>query len=226
MYWNEWAQPLKTLLRIENHPVAVTWSPDGAAGVDAGRKVAACEAVFKAAGGETVDITAASCGCQGGLVNLGLGEQPPDAMARLSDHLVKKARVYCSAAALQRGQRSVEPPRGAGEPVVMAPLGEASLQPDIVLFVCDAIQAEQIVSLCSYWDGGPLLVDLAGPMCRNALSFTLAHNRVGVSLLDDGARRRAPFHRSQMVVGVPLAQMHLAMAAMEQGAGRMTAAAA
>jgi len=221
MYWNDWAKAVRELLELHSSPVAVTWSHTGTVGGDGSASMAACQAVFRAACGETVDMTAESCACQGGLVNLGLGEIGADATVRLSDMLVNKAKVYSSAAALQRGQRSVPTPKGAGEHVVFAPLEGAVLQPDLVLVVCDAQQAEQLVSLCSYWDGGPLLVDMAGPMCRNAMAYPMANNRPGLSLLDDGARRRASFTRDQMVLSIPLAQMHLAMTALERGAGHV-----
>lgn len=222
MYWQKWSQALKELLALEGSPVAVTYSHAGVegAGPQAG-KVSVCQAVRRAAEGETLDLTAENSGCPGGLVSLGLGEMPPGSMEWLTDFLVHREKAYCSPVAIYRGQQTVRPPRGVATHIVFAPLEKATLQPDVVLFLCHAQQAEQVVALCNYWEGGSLQAELAGPACRTAVGFPVVTGQVGLSLLDFGARRLGGYRPEQLLLGVPLARMHTAMAALEQGAGRM-----
>ena len=77
MYWQAWSDRLKAELKLDAQPIAVTFAgPPVAAAAPAGAKLSVCQALEKAGKGETVCITAETCGCAGGLVNLGLGQTP------------------------------------------------------------------------------------------------------------------------------------------------------
>lgn len=136
MYWQAWSGRLRKELDLETEPVAVSFEGTAAAGEPpvAGR-ASVCQALRRASHGETVTISAETCGCPGGLVSLGLGQLPPEAKERLVDFLVGKEKVYASRAALHRSQGIVPPPFGMARAVVFAPLASACLRPDLVLFL-------------------------------------------------------------------------------------------
>ena len=130
MYWQRWSDRLKGELGLATEPVAVTFAgaPAPSGPVPHG-KASVCQALKRASEGECIAISVETCGCPGGLVSLGLGQLPPDGKERLVEFLVEKEKVYCSRAALHRGQGIVPAPAGAASQVVFSPLAKATLQP-------------------------------------------------------------------------------------------------
>ena len=218
MYWQAWSEPLRKQLSLDTHPIGLSLTGPAAAEATGG-KVSVCQAVLHAAAGETVVITAETCGCAGGLVNLGLGQTSPQNKEKLVDFLVRREKVYCSRVVMHRSAQTVEPPLGVASRVVFAPLAKAVDPPDVVLFVARPGSAHQLVGLANYADGSPMLAELAGPMCRTGISYPLVTGEIGLSLFDVGARRLAAFGADQLLVGVPLHRMLLVMWALEQGSG-------
>jgi uncharacterized protein (DUF169 family) len=218
MEWRAWAAPLKAELDMELEPVAVGFLGAAPAGAPApGGKVSVCQALKRAAGGETVILSADVCGCPGGLVNLGLGQTPEGGRERLVSFLVDKEKVYCSRVALHRSQQVVTPPLGLAPFVAFAPLAQAAFQPDLVLFLGRPGGLNHLVSLANYWEGGALAVDLAGPMCRTGISLPLGNGGPGLSLLDSGARRLAGFPEDLLLLTLPLHRVITVVAALAEG---------
>jgi len=221
MEWRGWSETLKSVLKLDGEPVAVGFLGSGKEdGPAASGKLSVCQAIQRAAEGERVTITAETCGCPGGLVNLGLGQTSAAGRERLVEFLVEKERVYCSRVALHRGQQVVQPPLGMAGQVCFAPLGAAAFQPDLVLFLGRPGQLHDLVGLANYWEGGALPTDLSGPACRTAIGYPVATGNLGISLLDFGARRLAEFPGEALLVAVPLHRMIGVMAALEAGRRR------
>jgi len=218
MEWRSWSGPLKAELKLDLEPVAVGFLgalPEGAAAPEG--KVSVCQALQRASEGEWVTVTAETCGCPGGLVNLGLGQTPSAGKERLVEFLVEKERVFCSRAALHRGQQVVDPPLGLAPRVCFAPLSAATFQPDLVAFLGRPGQLQRLVGLANYWEGGALPTDLSGPACRGGIGYPLATGNLGMSLLDFGARRLADYPEDTLLVSVPLHRMILIMQALADG---------
>jgi uncharacterized protein (DUF169 family) len=218
MEWRAWSGPLKAALNLDCEPVAVGFLgplPEGASAPEG--KVSVCQALQRASEGEGVTVTAETCGCPGGLVNLGLGQTPAAGKERLVEFLVDKEKVYCSRAALHRGQHTVAPPLGMAARVCFAPLSAATFQPDLVAFLGRPGSLHRLIGLANYWEGGSLPVDLAGPACRNGITFPLVTGNLGLSLLDFGARRLAGYPEDTLLVSVPLHRMILIMQALADG---------
>ena len=121
MYWQEWSARLKGELGIATEPVAISFAGASAPGdpVPHG-KASVCQALRRASEGERVAISVETCGCPGGLVSLGLGQLPPEGKERLVEFLVGKEKVYCSRAALHRGQGIVPAPGGSPASATMS----------------------------------------------------------------------------------------------------------
>jgi uncharacterized protein (DUF169 family) len=219
MYWQAWSDRLTRELELDTHPVAV--SMGGPLGCDPSQgKVSVCQALQRAARGQTIWVTTATSGCAGGLVSLGLGQTAAEGRERLVDFLVEREKVYCSRVAMHRGRESVPPPVGLGSHVAFAPLRSAEVLPDLVVFLGRPRSLQHLLGLANYWEGGPLRAELAGPACRTVVAYPLVTGEVGLSLLDHGARRLADFGPDELAVAVPLPRMLGIMHALAQGVGR------
>jgi uncharacterized protein (DUF169 family) len=132
MYWQKWSDRLRKELKLGTEPVAVTFAGAPARGATSVQgKLSVCQALKKASGGETVTITAETCGCPGGLVSLGLGQMPAKGRERLVEFLVNTEKVYCSRVAIHRSQQTVVPPAGVASHIIFAPLSrtESPVEP-------------------------------------------------------------------------------------------------
>jgi uncharacterized protein (DUF169 family) len=211
---------LKKELKLDADPVAVTFAGAPAPGTSSRQgKVSVCQALKKASEGEAVTITAETCGCPGGLTNLGLGQMPPQGRERLVDFLVKKEKVFCSRVAIYRGQQSVLPPLGMASHVFFSPLSRAVTLPDIVVFIGKPASLQRLISFAGYWEGGSMKAELSGPACRTGITYPIVTGEIGLSLLDFGARRLAGFAEDQLLVAVPLHRMIGILEALDQGVG-------
>lgn len=220
MYWQQWSQALQSRLRLDTDPVAVTFAgPPADSEPPPQGKVSVCQALSRASRGETITITAQSCGCPGGLVSLGLGQLPPEGRERLVEFLVNREKVYCSRAALYRSQQTLSPPAGIASRVLFSPLTAARLLPDVVVFVGRPGSLHLLLSYATYWEGGSMMAELAGPACRTGVAYPVVTGQIGLSLLDFGARRLAQFGDDQLLVSVPFHRMIGLVHAFEQGVG-------
>lgn len=69
-----WSPRLRATLRLACEPVAVSFAGAARPGkTSSDGKVSVCQAIKRAAEGESIAVTVETCGCPGGLVNLGLG---------------------------------------------------------------------------------------------------------------------------------------------------------
>lgn len=219
MYWQSWSKRLQPLLGLTTSPVAVTFTGAPAADSTPCGKLSVCQALRRAADGEPCTISVDTCGCPGGLVSLGLGLMAPENHERLVAFLVEREKVYSCRAALHRAQRIVPAPVGMGSHVVFAPLAQADLRPDLVLFLASPGSLHRLVGFANYWEGGSLKAELAGPACRTAIAYPVVTGEIGLSLLDFGARRLARFADSDLLVAVPFHRMLGIMQALDEGVG-------
>jgi uncharacterized protein (DUF169 family) len=220
MYWQAWSDRLKAELKLDANPIAVTFAgPQAPAAAPSGAKVSVCQALEKAGRGETVSITAETCGCAGGLVSLGLGQTPAAGREKLASFLIDKEKVYCSRVAMHRSRETVPAPLAVASQVVFSPLGKATALPDVVSFLGKPGSLHELIGLASYWDGMSMKAELAGPACRTGIAYPIVTGQIGLSLLDHGARRLADFGADQLLVSVPFHRMLGVMHALDQGVG-------
>jgi uncharacterized protein (DUF169 family) len=220
MYWQKWSDRLKRQLKMETDPVAVTFAgPRARRPTSSREKLSVCQALKRASEGKVVSITAETCGCPGGLVNLGLGQTPAQGKEKLVDFLLNKEKVYCSRAAMYRSQQTVPPPLGMASQVFFSPLSKADALPDIVVFIGKPGSLHHLVSFAGYWEGGSMKPELSGPACRTGVAYPVVTGEVGLSLLDFGARRLAGFAADQLLLAIPFHRMPGIISALDQGAG-------
>jgi len=205
MEWRKYADEIRELLGLEGAPVAITYSMDASPDALKG-KHRVCNAFIKARDGAVIDLTASTSACGGGTWQLGLGERPKggEEDRSLKDFLVNGEKLYCSVATLYRAQAlSTPPPLGMADHVIMAPLGEARLRPDIVLFICNAEQGSRLVQLDMYDTGVPPKIEMSGATCHQAVAYPASTGELNVSVMDYTSRRIKSYKPSDLIVSVP-----------------------
>jgi uncharacterized protein (DUF169 family) len=190
MIWQEYAKQLQEVLGLEGSPAGVAFS-DVPASNGKSTKVWACAALYRAARkGDTFNISAETMVCPGGLLSLGLAAPSPEQAAQVKKFLIEGEKfTSCNAAffrmrALGQGQ----PPLGVSKYVVVGPLEQFELKPDLVLFLCNPVQASRLVTLSSYETGIPVQAQLSSSTCGGAVTIPLSTGRVNVTFLDLSSR--------------------------------------
>ena len=82
------------------------------------------------------------------------------------------------------GSGQGQPPLGVSKYVVVGPLEEFELKPDLVLFLCNPAQASRLVTLSSYETGIPVQAQLSSSTCGGAVTIPLSTGRANVTFLD------------------------------------------
>jgi uncharacterized protein (DUF169 family) len=204
MQWNDYAGELKEILKLQGSPIAITYSMESARDPAPG-KHRVCVAFLRARDGQVIDLTKESSSCRGGTWHLGLGDPPTGEEARgLKEFLVRGEKLYCSLATLQRGMSlTMQPPTGLADHVILSPLEKAESRPDIILFICNAHQACQLVTLNHYDTGLPAKIEMAGSTCHQAVAYPITSGQLNVSLMDYTSRRIGGYKTEDLLVSVP-----------------------
>ncbi len=208
MVWKEYAERLREVLKMERHPVAVTYSMVPADGGKDGQHWA-CRALQDAADGAIINLTKANSACHGGTWHLGLGPKPAGEMDKvLKKFLVEGEKLFCSIATFYRAMTlTAQPPLGLADYVVVSPLGKAQFKPDLVIFLCNAEQACRILTLATYETGISPKTELVGSACHMAVTYPLVSGEINVSFLDYTARKMKGYKPDELFVSVPYHRM-------------------
>jgi len=190
MIWHDYAGQLKEVLKLDGSPVGVAYS-DTPAENGKNSRVLPCAAFYQAARkGSTFNICAETSGCPGGTTHLGLGVLTPERAALIKKFLIEGEKFRSCAAAFFRSRvlGQGQPPLGVGKYLVVGPLEEFQLKPDLVLFLCNPEQASRLVTLATYETGIPLQAQLSGSTCSGAVAYPLSTGRVNVTFIDPSSR--------------------------------------
>ncbi len=204
MEWKNYAEQIGKLLGLKGNPVAITYSmkPPSAS---ADGKFRVCNALLLARDGKVIDLTVSTSACTGGTWHLGLGERPKgEGDKALKEFLVDGEKLYCSIATFHRAQvLTAPPPLGLADHVVLSPMDKAEFRPDIVLFICNAVQACRLVTLDGYDTGIPPRIEMSGATCYQALAYPVVTGELNVSLMDYTSRRIRGYKPEDLLVSIP-----------------------
>lgn len=208
MVWQEYSERLKEVLGLEGSPIAVTYSMEPAAGAKQGSYMV-CQALPEARGGAIINLNRESCACPGGVWHLGLGPRPSGEGDRLlKKFLVEGEKLFCSIATFHRAiALTTPPPLGLAEYVILSPLEKAEIEPDLVVFLCNAEQACRLITLATYPDGIPPKTEIAGAACHMAIAYPIVSGELNVSFLDYTARRYQNYKPDELFVSIPYHKM-------------------
>jgi uncharacterized protein (DUF169 family) len=206
MIWQDYAKQLKNVLELDGSPVAVTFSDVPAAN---GKEVKAmaCGAFYQAARkGATFNMTAATCSCPGGATFLGLSVPTPERAAMVKKFLIEGEKFSACAATFFRSRAlgQGQPPVGVAKFVVIGPMEQFEMKPDLVLFLCNPAQASRLVVLSSYETGIPVQGQLSSSTCGGAIAYPLSTGRPNISLLDPSSRHMVKGYKdSDLIFSAP-----------------------
>ena len=208
MMWQEWSQTLKDVLSLRGSPVAITYSIEPAQEPSPGKHWV-CQVMKDARDGKTICLTKDNSACPGGSMHLGLAPPLSGPKARaLQRFLVHGEKLFCSIVAFHRAMTlATQPPLGLADQVIFAPLEAATMEPDLVLFLCNAEQACRLITLATYSSGISPKTELVGSACHMAIAYPLVSGEVNVSFLDYTARKMKQYDPDELFVSVPYHRM-------------------
>jgi uncharacterized protein (DUF169 family) len=215
----EAAREFEDSLELDSCLIGVKYSEESDPRGDTERKLAACEAIdVVRREGVVVNLSSESCNCIGGKYYLGLAPVPREQIIRVVMDIHK---MFASEQLARKFLDNVLPPRGRGNFVVMAPFSEMSGEPDLVLSICNAEQANRIVSLLMYSGQQQFTYNLVSAGCTS-LANPLITGEIDMNFITDHARRRVPnFASYELILSMPLGKFKEALANIPHaGAGR------
>lgn len=221
MYWQDWSAELREVLELKGSPVGVTFSKEPATNADEVNRVRACKAFQMARDGAVINLTLDNSGCPGGSTYLGLSQFSPEQAETVTEFLVKGEKLFASAGVFNRARKYGELPVGFGKCVVFSPLEKAELEPDLVMFLCNGLQASRLTTLANYEIGLPMEVCISGATCNAAVAIPMVRGKLNISLIDTTSRHMCKYDPAELIVTIPLHQMHGVVRAIDRcSAGR------
>jgi uncharacterized protein (DUF169 family) len=215
----EAAREFEDTLGLDSCLIGVKYSKESDPKGDTDRKFAPCEAIDAVRRERVVvNLSPENCNCIGGKYYLGLAPVPREQIIRV---VMDVHKMFTSEQLAQKFLDSVPPPRGRGNFVVMAPLSEMSGEPDLVLSICNAEQANRIVSLLMYSGQQPFAYNLVSAGCTS-LANPLITGEIDINFITDHTRRRVPnFASYELIISMPFGKFKEALANIPHaGAGR------
>ncbi len=204
MKFEKQASLLKKVLELKKEPLSITFTNEPIY-TDYNGKISICKALKEAGEGNSFVINLENSACPGGNWHCGLSEVPAgEPKKRLQNFLTRGEKLYHSIVAFERLIKlSSPPPTGLAENIVISPLSDATLRPDIILFLCNAHQACRLISLDTYWDGIQPKIELAGALCHSALSYSVMTGETNLTVGDWTARRHQNYGPDILFVSIP-----------------------
>ena len=162
-----------------------------------------CAAVGRAMQGETILMLPDDHGCQRGAYMLGVKEAPASTINGVpyaKSHMVASARA---------GQRLIEQapklPVGHTVAILLTPLAQTPVDPDVVLAAANPHQALQLLNATNFDTGLeiPMRFQILTSFCAYGTVLPFKSAQPQATIPQEQARRRAGFTNEEMIVGLP-----------------------
>ncbi len=224
----EYAEKLKTVLKLRHEPVAVKLVREGEQ-FPAGLKrpeqqYSHCQAVFRAKEGEALEMHIEDEACHVGASALGM-MPTPEKVSSGAHHFGVGLHDSLEATAAMEAARMVVPFKTVGEAV--CPLKDAAFVPDIVEIVDIPERVYWVIPLETAAYGGRFTIQTAPFQCacEDITAIPLCTGKPNMSLGCFGCRRKTDMKADEMAVGIPYDRMPSYMAHLDRyAAGPLTKA--
>jgi uncharacterized protein (DUF169 family) len=214
MDFKEQSEIFKKVLRLKNEPLAISFTNEE---ISKGKyeKTSICRALKLSASGECFVIDENVSTCPGGSRFCGFTEITSKQQKRgLQRFLTKGEKLTGTIVSFERMQKLTTPlPTGLADKVLICPLKETDIRPDMVLFLCNPEQACRLITLDTYWDGISPKQQVIGALCNSAIAYTIMTGQTNISLGDWTARRNQQFESDVIFVSVPYERINNLIAA-------------
>ena len=208
--WQQFSITLKELLNLEYSPVAINClkepvSPAGA------KKLRICRAILDAGKGQTLQIDKQSNACFGAAWHLGFHKiTDKKVLAMVKKFVVEGEKLFCSYAALDKLVSQMEEvPDNSGSYFLLVPLESAQVEPELVIFICNAEAACRLLTLATFIDGIMPKIKIGGPTCRMSIIYPLLTQELNLSFYDYTARKICNVEKDKLLVSIPYKKIPL-----------------
>ena len=209
MDYNELGNKLKELLKLENEPVAITWSVKEPRNIEKEiGKSRFCTKLEKAINGEIFYATAEEEECMGGARYSGLKDQKEFPANMQSGAFLVPMGVYKNIPAVQRSWRNnLNVECGIFNAVIFAPLVKAEFDPDVIFIICNAKQGMEILHANAYDSGAHGLGADSGPICSSMAAIPYLTGKVTYGFGDVGSRKNMNINPEDIMVSIPAVEL-------------------
>jgi uncharacterized protein (DUF169 family) len=209
MKYKKQADVFKKVLGLKYEPMAISFTNDE---IKSGRyeKISICKAMKLVAEGESFIIDEDVSTCPGGNHYCGFSEPFAGKQKRkLQKFLTKGEKLTGSIVSFERMRKLAIPPAtDLSDRIVMCPLENAEIRPDMILFLCNAEQACRLITLDTYWDGLSPQQQIIGALCYSAIVYTIMSGNTNMSVGDWTARSHQGFESDVVFLSVPYERVH------------------
>ena len=202
--WQEFAWALKEELKLEALPVGISIIEGKSA--NAQEKVRICKAFLEAAKGKTIEINADNNACFGAAWHLGFHRLQKDSkvMQMVRKFVVEGEKLFSSYEVLDTLMSQIEEvPDNSDSHFLLCPLEKCEYKPQIVLFVCNPLEACRLLTLLTFIDGVMPKIKIGGPTCRMAVMYPLLSGQANISFYDYTARKLCNVDKDKLLVVIP-----------------------
>ena len=187
------------VLGIPGEPVGVAYLPALPDGADVTVPTVACQAIQNACRGKPIYLQQSNSKCLG--ASYFLGFEPFSELA--FDFWVNNEQSLCNVQAAKQMVASYPPPPDARDKIVaIFPARLYCHEPDLVIFVCNPLQASRLLGLHVFKHGTPIRFYGYGATCQTAIGIPQRRREASVSFIDIPSRKIADFQENEVLVSM------------------------
>jgi len=202
--WQQFSLELKELLGLEFSPVAINCLKKPLSGPQE-KKLRICRAILDAGKGQALQIDKNNNACFGAAWHLGFHQlKDKKTVDMVKKFVVEGEKLFCSYQALDKLISQMEEvPDNADSCFLLSPLESSQLEPQLVIFVCNAEAACRLLTLGIFLDGIMPKIKIGGPTCRMAIISPLLTQEINLSFYDYTARKICNVDKDKLLVAIP-----------------------
>jgi uncharacterized protein (DUF169 family) len=206
--WQTHSEVLRELMDLQYSPVAVARLKEPLL-ESYDRKLRVCKAILHAGRGETLQISKENNQCFGAAWHMGFHRlKDPKITNMIRKFVVEGEKLFSSYKALDKMVSQMdEIPDSSDDYFALAPLEGAEFEPELVIFVCDAMAACRLLTLAIFPDGVMPEIKIGGPTCRMVITYPLVTGEVNLSFYDYTARKMCNVENDKLLLSIPYKRM-------------------
>lgn len=202
--WQEFSSTLKELLNLEYSPVVINVLK-GPFLKSSDKKLRICRAILDAGKGQTLQIDKNTNGCFGAAWHLGfrkISDEKTSGM--IKKFVVEGEKLFSSYAALDKLISQMEEvPDNSQSHFLLSPMEKAEIEPELVIFICNAEAACRLLTLLTFIDGNMPKIKIGGPTCRMTIIYPLLTGETNLSFYDYTARKICNVDKDKLLISMP-----------------------